>query len=215
MAAVRPICWQLAPNGGVSLRSGRSAAPRRHVEIDEHERTPGGRLMEQRKSRLPLTWLGAFLLIMLFGELSSADAQTDVELGEYDLVLQPAADTRVRRWLPFSSDGRSHHLTVDGQSVPDSTRTLIRFSQAELEAAVTDQGFLRAVLEFTVTLPAISWNSPEVTLHRLKRSWRESDATWANVFGVLGLNDAYEDNPSATISIRPANRVADAGGCAA
>lgn len=100
-------------------------------------------------------------------------------------VLEPIGDTTVRLVSPFGNDGTGALLGVTSTSVVGLERSLIRFDQTAIAAAVGSQAVESAQLRLTVAGIALGWGGGTVAVHTVSRDWPEgtglagSGPTWA------------------------------------
>lgn len=99
----------------------------------------------------------------------SAAAQTQ--------TLPPAADTYLRQGSPNQNQGTESVVRIRQSG---SNRSLIRFDQAAIEAAVGAGSLVSATLELTIDGTASNWgpDGRTVDVHRLTAAWTEGGATW-------------------------------------
>jgi len=84
------------------------------------------------------------------------------------------ADTTVRAAVPFGNDGTGSGLGVTSPSVTDLERALVRFDQAEIEAAIpAGQVLHKATVEMSVDFSAAGWLGGSVQILRMERDWEE------------------------------------------
>jgi len=108
-----------------------------------------------------------------------ADAGETTSVKSEALTLAPInanADTSVRQAFPFSNDGIGVHLGVSSVAGSEQ-RSLIRFDQAAIAAAVGTQSVYSAHIELTITGFSEGWGGGQLSIHRMTRSWPEGNGT--------------------------------------
>jgi hypothetical protein len=122
------------------------------------------------------------------------NAERLVELAPAPTTLMVAADTYLRAGNPNQNQGSELVLRVR----PDgNNRSLFRFDQAALTAAVGSGTVTAARLELTIVENFDNWgpSGRPVDLHRLTQAWTELGATW-NCGADLEPGDPTPDCPT-------------------
>lgn len=109
-----------------------------------------------------LSWLG-------FEAAPHAFAQTT--------TLSATADTYLRQGSANQNQGDETFLRLRSSG---KNRSLVRFDQAEIAAAVGEGTLVSATLELTIEQNSNNWGSDgrTVDIHRLEEDWTELGATW-------------------------------------
>jgi len=113
-----------------------------------------------------------------------SDAEAPVSVQKQTLILPPisaAADTSLRRAAQYANDGIGMNLSVSSVSGAGQ-RSLIRFDQAAIAAAVGSQSLYRAQVELPIGSISEGWGGGELSIHAMTRSWPEGNGT----FGAPG-----------------------------
>src|SRR5690606_7529161 len=102
-----------------------------------------------------------------------------VAVAEQALVAAPIAatfDTTLHSGFPYNNDGNSPTLGVTAVSVADVQRTLIRFNQASIQAAIPSGNVLySARLDLTTTGVSAGWLGDAMDIFRMNQTWVEGN----------------------------------------
>ncbi|MBM4361751.1 MAG: C-type lectin domain-containing protein, partial [Deltaproteobacteria bacterium] len=98
--------------------------------------------------------------------------------------LYPVADTTVRLASPFSSYGNTTTLGVTSASIVNLQKSLIRFDQAAIAAAVGTQALYSARLDLTVAGISVGWLGGRIEALPMNRAWPEGN-------GLLGRGPSW------------------------
>jgi hypothetical protein len=114
------------------------------------------------------TWTKAIASVALVSALAGqAHAQT----------LNADADTTIKETSSASNFGKVTNINAAG--LPRE-RSLVRFDQAKLVAAVAGRPVIAASLELTVQeLAPFFFYGTDATVHRVQKAWTETGATWS------------------------------------
>jgi hypothetical protein len=93
---------------------------------------------------------------------------------EADATLTADADTTIKELSSVSNFGGESAVRTQG--LPRE-RTLVRFEQANLLAAVGSRPVIAALLELPVQ--NVSWIWGNISAHRVSKTWTETGATWS------------------------------------
>jgi hypothetical protein len=87
--------------------------------------------------------------------------------------IHPAADTRIASAVPFGNDGTGNNLGVTSATVVQLERSLIRFNQAAIEAAVGGEALYSARLDLHVRNSPVGWLGAKMDLLPMTVPWPE------------------------------------------
>jgi hypothetical protein len=137
--------------------------------------------LRRRSSSMQPVLRGALALLAAVGAASScADDASDPEepLGtaQQAASVAPLGDTYVELTTLNANHGAEQVLEIQGLR---QSRSLVRFDDAEITAAMAGWPLTTATLEVTLaSAPSTIWGSGHlVDVHRMLRSWTESGAT--------------------------------------
>ena len=109
------------------------------------------------------------------------DADAAVATTTEALTLPPinaAADTSIRQAFQYANDGTGVNLSVSSVAGAGQ-RSLIRFSQTAITAAVGSQSLYRAQVELTIKTLSEGWGGGELAIHAMTRTWPEGNGTFS------------------------------------
>ncbi len=136
-------------------------------------------------------WLVVLTLLLVLGShvaCSSEDhagGQNDVDAAVSTTTealtlpaINAAADTSVRQAFQYANDGTGTNLSVSSVAGAEQ-RSLIRFNQSAIAAAVGTQSLYRAQVELTIKTISDGWGGGELAVHAMTRTWPEGNGTFS------------------------------------
>ncbi|MET0287761.1 MAG: DNRLRE domain-containing protein [Polyangiales bacterium] len=128
-----------------------------------------------------LTWMQTLASVTLVSALAGqAQAQ--------NATLNADADTTLKANSPFSNFGKVTNINTSG--LPRE-RSLVRFDQAKLVAAVAGRPVVSASLELSVQeLAPFFFYGTDATVHRVQKAWTETGATWSCANDTVPTNSS-------------------------
>jgi hypothetical protein len=120
-------------------------------------------------------------------------------------TLLPVADTTLRSAIPYGNDGIGVNLGVTSASVAELERTMLRFDQSQIDAAVDGRELRSARIELTVAAISLGWGGGEIELFPMTRDWQEGVGT-DSLLGAHGASWFCADDTDTTL---PGNFASD------
>lgn len=102
----------------------------------------------------------------------------------FDAGVPATGDTALRLALPFQNDGTGLFLPTTAASIVDIERSLVKVSNAAIDAARNGRPINKAYLELTVAGIAVGWAGGQIAIHRMNATPQWVEGTGLAGFGA-------------------------------